>query len=72
MSQLALVIAGFVFVDDTVIINAAPSVNTLGEDLLKKQQHVVDTWEGTLRATGGSLRPDKSYRYMIDYQHAGN
>ena len=33
---------------------------------------MVDTWEGTLRATGGSLRPDKSYRYMIDYQHAGN
>ena len=28
-------IAGFVFVDDTVIINAVPSVNTLGEDLLK-------------------------------------
>ena len=32
----------------------------------------MDTWEGTLRATGGSLRLDKSYWYMIDYQHTGN
>ena len=36
LSQLALVITGFVFVDDTDIINAAPSVKTTGEDLLKK------------------------------------
>ena len=37
LSQLALVIAGFVFVDDTVIINAAPSVNTTCEKLLQQQ-----------------------------------
>ena len=34
LSQLALVIVGFAFVDDTDIINAAPSVNTLCENLL--------------------------------------
>ena len=68
LSQLALVIAGFAFVDDTDIINAAPSVNMIGEDLLtQQQQYVVDTWESTLRATGGALRQDKSYWYMIDY-----
>ena len=33
---------------------------------------MVDTWEGTLRATGEALRPDKSYWYMIDCQHTGN
>ena len=71
LSQLALVIAGFAFVDDTEIINATPSVNTTCEELLQQQQRVVDTWEGTLRTTGGALRPDKSYWYMIDYQHTG-
>ena len=72
MSQLALVIAGFVFVDDTDIINVAPTVNTTDEELLQQQQQLVDTWEGTLRATGGALRPDNFYWYMIDYQHTGN
>ena len=72
VSQLALVIAGFACSDDTDIINADPSVKTIGEELLKQQQHVVDTWEGTLRATGGALRPATSYWFMIDYQHTGN
>ena len=49
LSQLALVIAGFVFVDDIDIINAAPSVNMIGKDLLTQQQeYVVDTWENIL------------------------
>ena len=36
---------------------------------MKTQHNVVDTWEGILRATGGELQPDKSYWYIIDYQH---
>ena len=36
LSQLALVIAGFTFVDDTDIINTERLVNTTGEELLKK------------------------------------
>ena len=36
LSQFSLVIAGIVFLDDADIINAAPSVKTTGEDLLKK------------------------------------
>ena len=35
LSQLALVITGFALVDDTDIINAAPLVNTTGEDFKK-------------------------------------
>ena len=33
---------------------------------------MVYTYEGTLNTTGGSLRPDKSYWYMIDYKYIGN
>ena len=59
LTQLSLVIAGFAFVDDTDIINAAKSVDTTGEDLLIQQQQVVDTWEDSLNAIGSALRPDK-------------
>ena len=41
LSQLALVITGFAFLDDTGIINAAPSVNMTGEFLFKKKNK---TW----------------------------
>ena len=58
--------------DDTNIINAAKSIDTTGEDLLIQQQKVMDTWKGSLNATGGALRPDKSYWYMQDYKHSGN
>ena len=36
LSQLALVIVAFTFVDDTDIINAAPLVKTTGEELLQQ------------------------------------
>ena len=39
---------------------------------LAQQQQVVYTYEGTLNTTGGSLRLDKSYWYMIDYKYIGN
>ena len=52
LTQLALFIAGFTFVDDTDIINETKSVNTKGEELLVQQQHVVDTWEESLNVTG--------------------
>ena len=72
LSHLSIAIAGFAFVDDTDIINAANTVETTGEELLDKQQLVIDTWEGALRATGGALRQDKSYWYMIDYVYSSH
>jgi hypothetical protein len=35
-------------------------------------QRVVDMWEGLLRVTGGALRDDKSYWYLLDFKfHQG-
>jgi hypothetical protein len=34
-------------------------------------QKVFDTWEGLLRTTGGALRDDKSYWYLLDYNFRG-
>ena len=39
---------------------------------MRRKQRLVDTWEGTLRETGGVLRPAKSCWYMVNYKHTGN
>jgi hypothetical protein len=30
-------------------------------------QAVMDTWEGGLRATGGTLEPEKSFWYLLQF-----
>ena len=32
-------------------------------------QHVLDHWDGLLRATGGALEKSKSYWYLLDYAY---
>jgi hypothetical protein len=68
-STLSVVLAGYAFVDDTDILHAAAGVNVKGEDLVPQMQQVLNMWEGLLRATGGALRDDKSYWYLIDYTY---
>jgi hypothetical protein len=70
-SSLSVVLAGYWFVDDTDIIHAAAGVHTKGKEIAPQMQKVLDTWEGLLRATGGALRDDKSYWYLLDYQFRG-
>ena len=55
LQQVALVIAGFAFVDETDNINEVKPVNTNGEDILNKQQRVIDTRESALRTTWRAL-----------------
>jgi hypothetical protein len=68
LSSCAIVLAGFAFVDDTDLLHVAPHSSSLTEDLIPQMQEVVDTWEGLLRATGGALRDDKSYWYLLNYK----
>ena len=72
LSHLVIAIAGFVFVDDTDIINAENTVETTGEALFDQQQKVLDSREGALRATSGALRQDKSYWYLLDYKYSSH
>ena len=51
LTQMQIVIAGFTFVDDTDIINAAKLVNTKGEDLLQQEEQAVNTLEDALIST---------------------
>jgi hypothetical protein len=69
ISQIALELCGFAFVDDTDLVctidKHSSSVATL-----EKMQTMVDTWEGTAKTTGGAIEtsPAKSWWYMIDFK----
>lgn len=69
----------YTFVDGTDLVHslsASPSYNTnvdeMVQELVQEMQEVVDTWEGGLRASGGTLVPSKSYWYLIHFQFTNN
>jgi hypothetical protein len=66
MSPLTFV--RYSFIDDTHLLqsngdNPIATVHTL--------QKSVETWEGSLKATGGALGPEKSNWYLVTFQWQG-
>ena len=59
-------VVGFALVDDTDLITSRRTGESIN-DVLKRMQQSVDLWEGTLRATGGALSPEKSFWYWVDF-----
>ena len=57
----------FCFVDDTDVIESAPSVLSSGEDVSGSVQKAATLWAGGIRATGGAINPDKSFWWLIDF-----
>ena len=55
LSFSALVMAGFLFVDDTDIIYSANKPRTCPLEVLKQEQTALNTWEGILRSTWGAI-----------------
>lgn len=61
-------IVAFAFVDDTDIPNAILNGDGATFEYIKEQaQDSVTRWEGGMKATGGAIRPDKSFVYAIDF-----
>jgi hypothetical protein len=58
----------FCFVDDSDVVEASPSVQVTGESLPPRMQEAMDLWSGGVKATGGAIRPDKSFWWLIDFQ----
>ena len=61
-------LVGFAFVDDTDLAvgdlrRAELDINDIFDDA----QKAIDSWEGGLKATGGAIRPDKSFVYPISF-----
>jgi Reverse transcriptase (RNA-dependent DNA polymerase) len=72
LSRQLLSIVCYAFIDDTDLIHTGRSVDTKAEDVLPEMQQFVEHWEGGLRATGGALRVDKSFWYLVDFPWVNN
>ena len=69
LSALSTALLSFVcyaFVDDTDITHCS-SLHATANDIVHEMQEVIDHWEGGLRTTGGALRVDKSFWYLINF-----
>ena len=57
---------GFLFVDDTDLI-IIPKPGETSQEVHNRLQAAVTYWNGILGVTGGALRPEKCYWYMLEY-----
>jgi hypothetical protein len=71
MSCVLVSFACCAFVDDTDVIQSAPSTATPGEAVIVEMQIVLDRWGGVPRATGSALGPKKSFWHAIDFRWNG-
>ncbi len=64
ISKDQLEICGFAFVDDSDIISTSNSINDPNYTL-QKMQNVLEGWEGAAKATGGAIKAEKSWAYLV-------
>ena len=69
ISKVLEYIIGFIFVDDTDLskCNFKSSIDTI-DNVAERMQRSIDQWERTLKATGGTLWPDKCFVYAISFK----
>jgi hypothetical protein len=67
ISNLALWIVCFAFVDDADTVQTAQTVEQSSEDVIQQLQPAVDRWECLLRASGGAIEPIKSWWVLVNF-----
>jgi hypothetical protein len=68
ISNQLIEFVGYSFMDDNDIVHSDRGNPT---DTASKLQATVDTWEGSLKVTGGALGPEKSYWYLVSFTWNG-
>ena len=63
----------FVFVNDSDLVdgNLITDYDNITE-VAKSMQSTIDTWEDTLKVTGGAIQPDKSFAYPLSFKFKPN
>ena len=64
----AIYFACYAFVDDTDLVHTAQHNEFVGEEMIPTIQNLMDTWQGSLRATGGAINPKKTYWTFVDFK----
>ena len=68
ISNLTHHIVGYAYVDDTDLIDVDMRDDKRHlDDAAASMQEAIHRWEGGLKATGGAIRPDKSWVYAIGF-----
>ena len=68
ISKQTFNLVGFAFVDDSDVIQQAPSHDSSAKEIMAAAQEGLDRFVGGMRVTGGDVRPDKSWTYLIEFQ----
>ena len=63
-----VLLVGFAFVDDGDVVQTASSPYIDGDQMLAEGQAGIDCYTGGMRATGGRVRPDKCWCYLIEFK----
>ena len=70
ISEQTFNLVGFAFIDDSDVIQQAPSHDCSAKETMAAAQEGLDRFVGGMRVTGGDVRPDKSWTYLIEFQWA--
>jgi hypothetical protein len=60
-------LVGYAFVDDTTLVNVAPSPDWDTERIMKRSQEALDIYVGGVAATGGTVHPTKTKWYLVEF-----
>ena len=64
ISHQQMKLCGFAFVDNSDIIATSNTVND-PESTLQQMQHTLDCWESVAKTTGGAIKAEKSWSYLV-------
>ena len=68
MSHSILHFVGYAYVDDTDQVENLKITGESTSDIIIRMQKAVDTWEASIKTTGGAIRPKKCYWYVVDFK----
>ena len=60
-----LSLPGYSYVDNCDLFQSSEN---LDEVLVSSMQHLINSWGSLMEVTGETLRPDKSWWYLVKYQ----
>jgi len=67
ISNNTISFVGYLFVNDTDLIQTGPNIASTCKDIIPLMQAALDTWSLGLQTTGRALVPTKSFWYTIDF-----
>jgi hypothetical protein len=67
-SGVVLSIAALLYVDDTDLLHTCPTDITTEYEFFSRVQTATHYWATLLQATGGNLKPEKCYWYLLSYK----